>query len=167
MISHKESLLKMMERTLIILKPCAIQRGLIGEIVSRFEKKGLFLVGMKMIWLTDEILVEHYSHLKDEPFFQSLKESMGSCPVIVCCWEGIDAVKVVRKIIGLTSGRESLPGTIRGDYSVSVQENVVHAADSLENAAIELKRFFDDKELFIYDHSLLSSIYGSYELSKS
>ena len=156
-----------MERTLIILKPCTIQRGLIGEVISRFEKKGLFLVGMKMIWLTDKILNEHYSHLKEQPFFQSLKKSMESCPVIVCCWEGIDAVKVVRKVTGSTSGRESLPGTIRGDYSMSVQENVIHAADSLETAAIELKRFFDDKELFVYNHSLLSSFYGSSELERS
>ena len=80
-----------MEKTLVILKPCTVQRGLIGEIVTRFEKKGLRLAGMKMVWLTDEILSEHYAHLKEKPFFQRIKDAMSVCPVIVCCWEGVDA----------------------------------------------------------------------------
>ena len=85
-----------MEKTLVILKPCTVQRGLIGEIVNRFEKKGLRLAGMKMVWLTDEILSEHYAHLKEKPFFQRIKDAMSVCPVIVCCWEGVDAIHVVR-----------------------------------------------------------------------
>jgi nucleoside-diphosphate kinase len=96
-----------MERTLVILKPCTIQRGLIGEIISRFEKKGLRLVGAKMIWLTDEILKEHYAHLLDKPFFGRIKDAMEVCPVIVCCWEGVDAVQVVRTISGPTKKRLS------------------------------------------------------------
>ena len=96
-----------MEKTLVILKPCTVQRGLIGEIVTRFEKKGLRLAGMKMVWLTDEILSEHYAHLKEKPFFQRIKDAMSVCPVIVCCWEGVDAIHVVRTLAGATNGRNA------------------------------------------------------------
>lgn len=153
-----------MERTLVILKPCTIQRGLIGEVISRFEKKGLILTGMKMVWLTDDILSQHYAHLKEKPFFQRVKDGMRSCPVIVCCWEGIDTVRVVRNIVGSTNGRNADPGTIRGDYSVSVQENIVHASDSEETAKIELKRFFNDEELYEYAPITFSYLYVSDEI---
>lgn len=152
-----------MEKTLVILKPCTIQRGLIGEIVSRFEKKGLRLAGMKMIWLTDEVLSEHYAHLKERSFFQRIKDAMSGCPVIVCCWEGVDAIQVVRLLAGATNGRNAQPGTIRGDYSMSVQENIVHASDSPETAAVELKRFFDDSEIYTYELSNLLSLYANDE----
>lgn len=152
-----------MERTLVILKPCTIQRGLIGEIITRFERKGLILAGMKMTWLTDEILSEHYAHLKDRPFFQRVKDAMAICPVIVCCWKGVDAINVVRTLAGATNGRNAAPGTIRGDYSMSVQENIVHASDSPETAAIELKRFFNDDELFEYVPKNLLSFYANDE----
>lgn len=144
-----------MEQTLVILKPSAIQRGLIGEVISRFERKGLKLVGMKMVQLDDEILNEHYSHLKEKPFFGQVKQSMMATPVIIQCWEGIDAARVVRNLIGVTNGRDALPGTIRGDYSMSAQENIVHASDSPDSAKTELKRFFDNSELF--DYKLLAS----------
>jgi nucleoside-diphosphate kinase len=156
-----------MERTLIILKPGAVQRQLIGEVISRFERKGLILVGMKMILLTDEILSEHYAHLKDKPFFPKVKNSMNRCPVIVCCWEGLDAVNVVRTIVGVTNGRVASPGTIRGDYSMSIQENIIHASDSLETAAIELKRFFNNNELYNYEMALKSSMYSSDEAAST
>lgn len=152
-----------MEKTLVILKPCTIQRGLIGEIISRFERKGLQLAGMKMIWLTDNILSEHYVHLKEKPFFQRIKDAMSVCPVIVCCWEGVDAIQVVRQLTGATNGRNAQPGTIRGDFSMSVQENIVHASDSPETAAIELKRFFNDDELFDYKTNNLLAIYANDE----
>lgn len=152
-----------MEKTLVILKPCTIQRGLIGEIISRFEKKGLRLAGMKMIWLTDEILSEHYAHLKEKSFFQRIKDAMSTCPVIACCWEGVDAIQVVRSLAGSTNGRNASPGTIRGDYSMSVQENIVHASDSPESATIELKRFFDDAEIFDYEQNNLLSLYANDE----
>ena len=152
-----------MEKTLVILKPCTIQRGLIGEIISRFERKGLQLAGMKMIWLTDNILSEHYAHLKEKPFFQRIKDAMSVCPVIVCCWEGVDARQVVRQLTGATNGRNAQPGTIRGDFSMSVQENIVHASDSPETAAIELKRFFNDDELFDYKTNNLLAIYANDE----
>jgi nucleoside-diphosphate kinase len=152
-----------MERTLVILKPSTIQRGLIGEILSRFEKKGLILAGMKMTWLTDEVLSEHYSHLKEKPFFQRLKNAMRVTPVVVCCWEGKEAVNVVRTITGATNGRSALPGTVRGDYSMSMQENIVHASDSLETAAVELERFFNEDELYAYNPALLLSLYANDE----
>lgn len=152
-----------MEKTLVILKPCTIQRGLIGEIISRFEKKGLRLAGMKMEWLTDEILSEHYAHLKEKPFFQRVKDAMRVCPVILCCWEGIDAIQVVRTMAGVTNGRNAAPGSIRGDYSMSVQENIVHASDSQETAAIELARFFSASELHNYEQHNLLSIYANDE----
>ena len=120
----------MMEKTLVILKPCTLQRALVGEITSRFERKGLRLAGMKMVQLTDEVLSEHYAHLSSKPFFQRVKDSMMACPAIVCCFEGVDAIQVVRTLTGPTNGRLAAPGTIRGDYSMSFQENIVHASDS-------------------------------------
>jgi len=139
-----------MERTLVLLKPCTIQRGLIGEVLKRFEQKGLHLAGIKMMQLDDRILEEHYAHLVGRPFFPGLKASMSRTPVIACAYDGVDAVNVVRQLVGATNGRKALPGTIRGDLSMSGQQNIVHASDSLENAAIELKRFFRDEELFDY-----------------
>lgn len=152
-----------MEKTLVILKPCTLQRGIIGEIISRFEKKGLRLSGMKMIWLNDKILEVHYAHLKDKPFFKRIKDSMEICPVIVCCWEGVDAVHVVRTLAGTTNSRNAQPGTIRGDYSMSVQENVVHASDSVETANIELDRFFNSSEIFDYKLQYFQSLYANDE----
>ncbi|MDR2949336.1 MAG: nucleoside-diphosphate kinase [Dysgonomonas sp.] len=153
-----------MEKTLVILKPSCVQRALMGEVISRFERKGLRLAGMKMVQLTDAILSEHYAHLKDRPFFQRVKDSMRTCPVIVQCWEGKNATKVVRHIIGVTNGREAAAGTIRGDFSVSSQENIVHASDSPESAKTELKRFFTDNEIFEYKLSTLTNLYSDDEI---
>lgn len=153
-----------MEKTLVLLKPCTLQRGLVGEVISRFEKRGLRLAGMKMMQLTDEILNEHYAHLREKPFFQILKDSMMSTPVIACCLEGIDAVSTVRAMSGATNGRNAVPGTIRGDYCMSNQQNIVHTSDSLENAAIELARFFKPEELFDYTPSNLHYLYALDEL---
>lgn len=153
-----------MEKTLVLLKPCTLQRGLVGEVISRFEKRGLRLAGMKMMQLTDEILNEHYAHLREKPFFQILKDSMMSTPVIACCLEGIDAVNTVRAMSGATNGRNAVPGTIRGDYCMSNQQNIVHTSDSLENAAIELARFFKPEELFDYTPSNLHCLYALDEL---
>ncbi|MGL5731772.1 MAG: nucleoside-diphosphate kinase, partial [Bacteroidales bacterium] len=139
-----------MEQTLLLIKPSAIQRGLIGEVITRIEKKGLKLTGMKMMNLDDAIINEHYSHLVQKPFFPIIKSSMQATPVIACCIEGIEAVQVVRALTGSTNGRNALPGTIRGDFSVSVLENIVHTSDSIENAKIEVKRFFCDNEIFSY-----------------
>ena len=149
-----------MQVTLVILKPSAIQRGILGEVVSRFEKKGLQIVGMKMTNLTDEQLQIHYSHLVHKPFYGRIKESMQASPVIVMALKGVDAVNVVRKITGVTNGREAEPGTIRGDFSVSVQENIVHASDSDETAQIELSRFFSTDEIFNYPQLIIQNIYA-------
>lgn len=119
---------------------------------------------MKMMQLTDEILNEHYAHLREKPFFQILKDSMMSTPVIACCLEGIDAVNTVRAMSGATNGRNAVPGTIRGDYCMSNQQNIVHTSDSLENAAIELARFFKPEELFDYTPSNLHYLYALDEL---
>ncbi|MBQ5621125.1 MAG: nucleoside-diphosphate kinase, partial [Bacteroidaceae bacterium] len=110
-----------MERTLVLLKPSTVMRSLIGEVTSRFEKKGLRIAGMKMLQLNDEILNEHYAHLVGKPFFPALKASMMQTPVIAICLEGVDAIEVVRFITGYTNGRKADPGTIRGDYCMSNQ----------------------------------------------
>lgn len=153
-----------MEKTLVILKPSAVLRGVIGEVISRFERKGLRLAGMKMMTLNDEILNVHYAHLKDKPFFSKVKNSMMASPVIVQCWEGVDCVKVVRALIGKTNGREAQPGTVRGDFSVSSQENIVHASDSPDSASVELSRFFCENEIFEYTPIALKNLYGSDEI---
>lgn len=152
-----------MEKTLVLLKPCTLQRGLVGEIINRFEKRGLRLAGMKMMQLTDEVLDVHYAHLREKPFFRILKDSMMCTPVIACCFEGIEAVKVVRAMAGATNGREALPGTIRGDYCMSNQQNIVHTSDSLENAAVELARFFKPEEIFDFKASNLAYWYAADE----
>lgn len=153
-----------MEATLVILKPSAIGRAIAGEVISRFEKKGLIIAGMKMMNLTSELLDEHYAHLIDRPFFPRIKASMMATPVVVMCIKGIDAVQVVRSMTGVTNGRKAAPGTIRGDYSMSGQENIVHASDSVENAQIELNRFFKPEEIFDYTPTVLNYLYASDEI---
>lgn len=152
-----------MEKTLVIFKPCTLQRGLVGEILNLFERKGLRLAGLKMMQLTDELLTEHYSHLKEKPFFQQVKDSMMATPVIVCCFEGVGAVATVRALAGSTNGRNATPGTIRGDYSMSSQENIVHTSDSLETAELELNRFFKSEELFDYVQATFDYLYAKDE----
>lgn len=152
-----------MEKTLVLLKPSCVQRQLIGEILNRFERRGLRIAGLKMMQLDDAILREHYSHLADKPFFPTLAASMQVSPVVALALEGIDAVQVVRTMTGATNGRAAAPGTIRGDYSVSNQQNIVHASDSPENAAIELKRFFRPEEIFEYTSGAREYIYGTDE----
>ena len=111
-----------MEQTLVIIKPSAIERGLVGEIITRFQRKGLLIAGMKMMTLGEDILREHYAHLVDRPFFPWILDSMMATPVIVMCLKGKDAVEVVRTMTGATNGRKAAPGTIRGDFSLSSQE---------------------------------------------
>ena len=152
-----------METTLVLLKPSCVQRQLIGEVVNRFERRGLRISGMKMMQLSDAILRDHYAHLVDKTFFPSLVASMQASPVIALAISGKDAVQVVRTMTGATNGREAAPGTIRGDYSISNQQNIVHASDSIENAAIELKRFFKDEEIFDYTSNAFAYVYGEGE----
>ena len=154
-----------MERTLILIKPDAIGRGIIGKIITRFEEKGLKLAGIKLLKLTDALLNEHYSHLADKPFFGGTKRFMQLTPVIAICLEGLDCVETTRRLCGITKAREAAPGTIRGDWAMSVQANLVHASDSIETAKQEVKRFFDDSELFEYEIALTPMIYSEDELA--
>ena len=153
-----------MERTLVIIKPCALQRGLAGEILSRFERKGLKIVALKMYRFTKEKCAEHYSHLTQKPFYHIIEASMMAAPVILVCLEGVDAVGVVRDMTGSTNGRKALPGTVRGDYCMSHQENIIHASDSPESAQAELKRFFSEEDYFEYDSPLLPYLYAGDEI---
>lgn len=153
-----------MDKTLIILKPSTIQRGLIGKVIDRFQQKGLTVAGIKMMKLDETILREHYAHLVDRPFFPSLLRSMMATPVIVMCLKGKDVVEVVRAMTGATNSRKAAPGTIRGDFGMSGQENIIHASDSNENAEIEVNRFFKPEEIFEYSPITTPSIYSPDEL---
>ncbi len=139
------------QKTLVLLKPDALQRDLLGEVIRRFELKGLKIVGLKLIRLTDEMLTEHYAHLADKPFFGSLKQFMMQTPVVGLVLEGLDSVESVRKIVGSTNPRAADAGTIRADLSMNVPSNLIHASDSADSAATEVKRFFKDDELFAYE----------------
>lgn len=149
-----------LERTVVLLKPDTLQRNLVADIIGRFEKKGLKLVGLKLISISDALIVEHYEHHKDKPFFDDLKSFMQSAPVISMIWQGVEVVKITRALIGATSGREADIGTIRGDLSNSTSRNMVHASDSVATAAKEIKRFFKDSEIFDWDKQDLDHIYG-------
>ena len=137
-----------MEQTVVLVKPDGVQRALIGEIISRFERKGLKLASIKMISLTDAILDEWYAHHKDKPFFPGLKSYMKSYPIIAMLWEGIDVVPTVRMMIGITKAREAAPGTIRGDFAMSQQYNLIHASENVEAAERERKIIFTSDEIF-------------------
>ena len=152
-----------MEKTLVIIKPSAIRRNLTGEIIHRFERKGLQISGIKMMLLDDKILDEHYGHLKNKPFFQRIKNSMMSSPVVVCCLKSVDCVHIVHTMAGCTNGREAAMGTIRGDYSVSIQENIIHTSDTVENAKIEIARFFKEEEIFEFDQLSPDVLYANDE----
>lgn len=151
------------ERTLVLVKPDAIQRGLVGKILERFERKGLKLAGLKMMTLDEVLLREHYAHLADKPFFAGLAKFMQSTPVIAMCWEGLEVVETVRKLCGITKARSAEAGSIRGDFAMSVACNVVHASDSVENAVSEVARFFKAEELHAYDKSEFMHVYADDE----
>ncbi|MBU0705916.1 nucleoside-diphosphate kinase [Patescibacteria group bacterium] len=153
----------MMERTLVLIKPDGLQRGLVGEVTRRLEQKGLKLVGNKMMRLSDTLLKEHYAHIADKPFFPGVKTFMMSAPVIAQCWEGVEAVETVRTIAGVTNARKAGAGTIRGDLAMSLQSNVVHASDSLETARVEVPRFFKKDELFEWDMTRIEHLYAEGE----
>lgn len=152
-----------MERTLIIIKPDALQRNLLGEIIHRFERKGLKIVGIKMGMLNDDTIAEHYSHLADKPFFPKIKSFMQSAPVVFMVLEGLEAVNAVRLISGETKSRNADGGTIRGDYAMSIQANIVHASDSVENGIAEVKRFFKSDEIHEYKKMDFEWVYSEDE----
>lgn len=150
----------------MIIKPDAVQRGLIGEVTTRFEKKGLKLVGMKMLYLDDETLKEHYAHIADKPFFPGIATFMKSSPAIVQVWAGLDVVNTVRILCGITKAREADAGSIRGDLAMSIQCNVIHASDSIDAAKVEVARFFKPEEMFAYDKSEWMHVYADDERNK-
>lgn len=149
-----------MERTVVLVKPDGIQRGLVGQIMSRFERKGLKLVGLKMMSLTDEVLDSWYAHHKEKPFFGELKKFMKSSPIVAMLWEGLEAVEAVRKITGVTKARAAESGSIRGDFGMSQQLNLIHCSDSLETAKKEEALIFDDDEVFEYDKGEYLYVYS-------
>jgi len=151
-------------RTAVLVKPDGLQRGLIGEIISRFERKGLKLIGLKMVNLSDNQLSEWYVEHKDKSFFGDLKSFMGSMPIVCMVWEGIDAVPVVRKLVGTTLGREAEAGSIRGDFGMSQQFNLIHASSSGSDAKREISIVFSDEELFHYAGVREAVIYADYEM---
>jgi nucleoside-diphosphate kinase len=153
-----------MERTVVLVKPDGVQRGLIGEVIHRFERKGLKVVGLKMISLTDAILDEWYAHHKDKPFFTSLKDYMKSYPVIAILLEGKDVVTTVRKMIGITKARDAEPGTVRGDFAMSQQYNLVHASENAEIAKREEMLVFNRDEICDWHKKDLDHIYLKDEL---
>lgn len=145
-----------LERTLILIKPDAVQRRLAGTILSRFENKGLKIVGLKLLQVTKELSAEHYAEHVEKPFYPLLEEFITSGPVIAIAAEGPEAISVVRAMMGSTNGRESAPGTIRGDFGVSRQMNLVHGSDGPEAAAREIPIYFKPEELLDYESSLSS-----------
>lgn len=152
-----------MERTLIIAKPDAVQRGLIGEIVTRLERKGLKLIGIKMASLDEAILRNHYAEHLEKPFYEGLENFMKSSPVVLMAWEGFECVNTVRALVGATNPREAAPGSIRGDLAIGVGRNLIHASDSKANGAREVSNFFDSNELFEYDKSEYLHLYEEFE----
>ncbi len=139
-----------MERTFVMVKPDGVQRGLIGKIISRLERKGLKIVAMKMMKIEESLAEEHYVEHKEKPFFKDLIGYITSGPVVAMVIEGKEAIKVVRTLVGKTNPREALPGTIRGDYGMDVGRNVIHASDSLESAKREINLFFKEEEIVSY-----------------
>ena len=152
-----------MERTLIIAKPDAVQRGLIGEIICRLEHKGLKLIGIKMASLDTAMLRNHYAEHLEKPFYTGLEQFMKSSPVVLMAWEGFECVNSVRNLVGSTNPREAIPGSIRGDLAIGTGRNLIHASDSKSSGETEVSNFFNQNELFEYDKSEYVHIYDSFE----
>jgi len=140
-----------MERTLILVKPDGVQRGLVGEIVGRFERRGLKLVGMKLMQITPELAAEHYAVHRERPFYKSLMDYIISGPVVAMVWEGKDAINAARATMGATNPVGAAPGTIRGDLGMEIGRNLVHGSDGPETAVREVTLFFTDAELVTWD----------------
>lgn len=135
------------ERTLIVIKPDGVKRGLVGEVISRFERKGFKIKALKMLWMTREQAEEFYSVHREKPFFRDLVEFVTSGPVVAMIIEGDEAISVARLMIGATDGRKAQPGTIRGDFALSIQENIVHASDSKESFEREYRILFSETDI--------------------
>ena len=148
-----------MERSLVLIKPDAIQRGLAGEIISRLEKKGLKIVAMKMLHMDSTLAQRHYAIHKGKVFFDDLVNFITSGPVIAIILQGKDAVQIIRQMMGETDPAKAHGGTIRGDFGIDIRHNLVHGSDSLDNASKEIDLFFSAEEIFNYDRELDTWIY--------
>lgn len=153
------------EQSVVLVKPDGLQRGLVGEIISRFEKKGLKLVAIKMLRMSDQQLEDWYSHHKDKPFFPKLKGFMQRTPVVAMLWSGIECVEAVRKLTGITKAREAEAGSIRGDLAMSQQLNLIHASDSVKNGERERDLIFSPSDIFDYDRNIEVFVYSEEELT--
>lgn len=148
-----------MERTFLMVKPDGVQRNLIGEIVSRFEKKGFQLVGAKLMQIPKEVAEKHYGEHKDKPFYDELVSFITSGPVFAMVWQGENVIATARQMMGTTNPKDAQPGTIRGDFGVTVGKNVIHGSDSLESAEREIALFFKEEELIDYKKLIDNWIY--------
>ena len=156
-----------MERTFIALKPDAVQRGYIGEIITRFERKGFKLIGLKLMVVSRAQAEQHYGEHSAKPFFKGLVEFITAGPIVAMAWEGNNVVESARKMMGATNPKESAPGTIRGDFSVDLGRNVIHGSDSVESAERELKIFFKPEELYPgWDRTTEGWVYEKPEAAK-
>ncbi len=155
-----------MQRTVVLVKPDGLQRGLIGSIMQRFERKGMKLVGLKMMRLTDELLDTWYVHHKDKSFFKDLKTFMTWTPIVAMVWEGQEAISAVRKLVGVTKGYEAEAGSIRGDFAMSGSQNLIHASDEPANAEKEIALIFTTEELYEYENAEECLIYSDFERGK-
>lgn len=153
-----------MQRTVVLLKPDALQRGLVGEIVKLFENKGLKIVALKMMSASEALLEEHYAHHKDKPFFKFLKQFMMSAPIVCILLEGLDAVSVVRKMAGATNSRDAELGSIRANYSMSTSTNLIHCSESEAAAKEEEVRFFNQDDIFDWDRKISPFLYSEDEI---
>jgi nucleoside-diphosphate kinase len=143
------------QKTLVLLKPDAVQKSLIGEIVARFEKKGLKVVGIKMLQMDQALCDSHYSEHVSKGFYKFLSAFMMSGPIVALAIEGHEAIKVVRTMCGATNPADALPGTVRGDFAKNIDNNIIHSSDGEESAAAEVARFFQSNELFSYARTLV------------
>jgi len=147
------------ERTFIMIKPDAVQRGLTGEIIKRFEQKGFNVIAMKMMNVSRELAEKHYDVHRDKSFFSNLVEFITSAPVVAMVWEGEGIVAATRKIVGETNPLNAEPGTIRGDYGISIGRNLIHASDAVETAQREISLWFEEAELISWEGALQNWIY--------
>lgn len=149
-----------MEKTFLMIKPDGVQRNLVGEIINRFEKKGLKLVAMKMLVISRSMAEEHYQEHVGKPFFEDLVSFITSGPVVAMVWEGLDVIPLAREMMGKTNPSAAAPGTIRGDYAIFTGNNVVHGSDSPQSAEREINLFFKTEELLNYKKDQSSWVYG-------
>lgn len=155
-----------MQKTVVLVKPDALQRGLVGEIISRFERKGLKLVGLKLIQMTDTMIETWYAHHVGKSFFNDLKKFMEWTPIVAMVWEGVEAISAVRKMVGSTKGIEADAGTIRSDFAMSGSQNLIHASDSPEASEKEMGIIFNADEIFNYKNVTEVLVYGEEDLNK-